>query len=64
MKNRWSLLHHVIDGYDEATENAMSDYDIHMVKMKYYYIANILRHCLNPAPPTVYNAPNKIDYKG
>ena len=36
--NRWSSLHHVIDGYDEAAEKTMSDYDIHMTKMKCYYI--------------------------
>ena len=32
--NGWSLLHHVIDGYDDANEKAMSDYDIHRTKMK------------------------------
>ena len=62
--NGWSSLHHVIDGYDEATEKAMPDYDIHRTKMKLYYIAKALRHCLNSDPPTVYNAPDKLYWRG
>ena len=59
--NGWSSLHHVIDGYDEATEKAMPDYDIHRTKMKLYYIAKALHHRLDSYPPTVYNAPDKLD---
>ena len=32
-------LHHIIDGYHEAIEKAISDYDIHRTKIKCYYIA-------------------------
>ena len=37
--NGWSLLHHVIYGYNKATENSMSNYYIHRTKIKCYYIA-------------------------
>ena len=60
--NGWSLLHHVIDGYDDVNENAMSDYDIYRTKMKCYYIAKALLHRLNSSPLTVYNAPDKLDW--
>ena len=38
LHNGWSSLHEVIDGYDDATEKAMSNYDIHRTRMKCYYI--------------------------
>ena len=58
----WSLLHHIIDGYDEANEKTMSNYDIHRTKMKCYYITKSLCHRLNSSPPTVYNVPGKLDW--
>ena len=64
LHNRWLLLHHVIDGYDEATKKAVSDYDIHRNQMKCYYILKALRHCLDSDPPTVYNTPDKLYCKG
>ena len=62
--NRWSLLCHVIYGYDEANEKTMSGNDIHRTKMILYYIVKELCHCLNSNPPTVYNATDKLEQQG
>ena len=57
-------MHHIIDGYDKATEKPMSDYDINRTKMKIYYIAKVLHYHINSAPTDVYNAPDKLDWIG
>ena len=36
--NGWLSLHHVIDIYNKANENSMSDCDIHRDEIKCYYI--------------------------
>ena len=59
--NRWSLLYHITDGYDESNEKAMSKYDIHGTKLKCYNFEKSLRHRLSSAPTTSYNAPDKLD---
>ena len=38
--NWWSSLHHIINGYDESTEKAMYNYDIHRTKMKFIILQN------------------------
>ena len=42
----------------------MSDYNIHRNKIQFYYIAKALQRFLNSAPTTVYNAPDKLDWRG
>ena len=64
VQNVWLSINHVIDGYDEETEKAMSEYDIHKTKMKLYYISKALRHRINSDLPTLYNTPDKLDWRG
>ena len=42
----------------------MYDYDIHRNKMKCYYITKALHHNINLSTPNVYNAPDKLDWRG